>query len=217
MKKPMYLASVAAIALIGSLSALSASAEVVTFENLSPGSCAFIGSSAASGAFSFAAETGGNSLFACDAFVNGKNTSRALVDANGTANTAMTRTGGGSFSLSQFEAGSRSQDFNGGNGFTSQSAAAIRVTGELTGGGTVVEDFLFTGTDLGTFTLSSLFSDVVKVNFLGLSMGNASFIQPEFVLDNIVAGDASHGVPEPGTLLLAGTMLAALGLRRRAR
>lgn len=149
MRLTSLLAASAGFALISGVSSAPALAEVVTFENLPAGSCYYLGASATSGSFGFATESAGNALFACDAFVNGKNPTRALVDANGTANTAMTRIGGGAFSLTSFEAGSRSADYNNGVGFTDQSSAAIRVTGLLTAGGTVVQEFLFTGTDLG--------------------------------------------------------------------
>jgi len=119
----------------------------------------------------------------------------------------MTQTGGASFSLLGL-------DFAG-DADNGSSATSLSITGFLTGGGTVT-------TNLGIVNSTSFFTaggatfagfgDVTSVVFDGIGAGGG------FALDNITTGaPTAAAVPEPASLLLLGTGLAAAGARLRRR
>ena len=185
---------------------------IIDFEDLPAGSCIDLGTSATSGGFTFSSGPG-NNLFACDALANGGNTTRALIDANGPALITMDL-GGSSFGVAGFDAGSRSSDFTGGIGQTFQSSIALLVTGFLTAGGTVSQQFDFNGTDFESWSLSAAFGSLTSITFTGI--GNQTFTDPEFLIDNIVTSDVGAPIPVPPTVALLGLGLLGLRLSRKA-
>ena len=67
--------------------------------------------------------------------------------------------------------------------------------------------------DFETFFLPSSFTNLISVSFNGQGgfFDGPLFFRDDFSIDNI---NTSLPVPEPSTLLLLGTGLAAVGLRR---
>ena len=116
------------------------------------------------------------------------------------------------FQLVSFDAGELFQ------GFPSSWSQDVVVTGSFVGGGSVTQvfrlDFIHDGpgpnADMESFTLSPAFTNLSVVRFQTSSPGKG------FTLDNIVVST----VPEPATLLLAGSGALGAGARwwrRRAR
>ena len=119
------------------------------------------------------------------------------------------------------------QSFWGGEFYSAGSPAnspTIRVIGTFVGGGTVTQDFLLDGyadgngglpADMQVFTLSPAFTNLAKVDFLGLV--SPGFTNNYYSLDNIVVNGST--VPEPASMMLLGTGLAGVAarLRRRSR
>ncbi len=136
------------------------------------------------------------------------------------ASLTMVKSGGGSFSFAGFDgAGS----FAFGPGSLGSIPTQINVLGVQTGGGTVFQSFLIDRVPNGNvppelnFTsnlASSSFSDLVSLRFS--SSGSTQLVYNGFSIDNInVSVGSGSSVPEPATLLLLGTGLAAVAARRR--
>ena len=126
----------------------------------------------------------------------------------------MTKTGGGAFSLQQFDASEPRTYVTFGN------TSVLEVIASFIGGGTSTESFLLDGilpngpsgdlADFETFFLSSAFTNLASVTFRGFnSVGDIS----GWALDNITVNTSA--VPEPGMLGLLGLSLVLLGFRKR--
>lgn len=85
----------------------------------------------------------------------------------------------------------------------------VTFTGNLFGGGTVMQSFTPTGFGFTQFNFNSSFTNLTSVSWL---QGPSSFNGHQF--DNIVV---DVDVPEPGTLALLGLGLAGMGLTRRRK
>jgi hypothetical protein len=115
----------------------------------------------------------------------------------------MTQSGGGDFSLSSFDFGSK----------FSEPAGGFSVVGSLLGGGTVTQLFNFDGdnTTFESFLLNASFTNLVSVNWL--MVGGT---QKLFNIDNITTGPSA--VPLPAAVWLFGpALLGFLGLRRKQK
>lgn len=114
---------------------------------------------------------------------------------------ALTKIDGSTFSLNSIDLSPLSVSFYGGN-------AGVTFTGNVHGGGTLVQSFT-TGSTMGFSTYQ----------FTGFdNLDSVTWVQqaPYHQFDNIVV-DKSAAVPEPGTLALFGIALAGVGaLRRKA-
>ena len=104
----------------------------------------------------------------------------------------LTRIGGGVFSLSQLDIGSKDD-----------TASDFDIIGDLSGGGTVV-DHVLNAANFSTLSLSG-FSGLTDVRFV--------YISGDFgAIDNL-----HLSVPEPGSLALAGLALCGLWLTGRKK
>lgn len=127
---------------------------------------------------------------------------------NGTLNqpVVVTKVGGGSFSAQSIDASEWDASLLRGQTLT--------LTGHLSGGGTIVQQF--TTDDVfafETFTLSG-FGDITQLDILGSTTG-VNFGTLGY--DNIVLDDPVTGVPVPAPLALAALGLALLGAQRSRR
>jgi hypothetical protein len=126
----------------------------------------------------------------------------------------MQRIGGGTFSLSAFDA---AEGYVHGSILDGDSKR-LRVDGSLAGGGVVSAFFDFDGVNDGTgpladfqrFILPGTFSSLVAATFTGLDI-NANPSQLYFSIDNLNV----NVTPEPGSLTLLGLGVAALVTTRR--
>ncbi len=118
----------------------------------------------------------------------------------------VTQVGGAAFSVQSIDASEWRNDFSLGQTLT--------LTGHLSGGGTIVQEFVTD--DLFGFETFFLvgFGDIVQLDILG-SSNNSTFGTLGY--DNIVVNGAVIGVPEPMSLGLVAVALLGLGAARRRR
>jgi len=121
---------------------------------------------------------------------------------------SLAATSGAPFSLLSLDAS------NLGIGFLTPGESLV-VTGNLMGGGTVVQALPLVLDTFTTFTLGAQFMNLASVTFASSLLGNAAYIG----MDNIVLATGVTGVsvPEPSTILLLGAGLLTLGFSRRRR
>jgi lipopolysaccharide/colanic/teichoic acid biosynthesis glycosyltransferase len=180
---------------------LHAVATIVDFQDIASGSCAGLGLSADSHGYHFTGNPADPGLYNCVAGVIANNTSAALINANSLSVVVMTLVGGGPFSLVAFDAGSRNQSFY-------SPATGVRVDGVLQGGGTVQALFALNGFSFDHFLLPGTFTDLLQVTFTAIGGANA-----EFLIDNIVASQATD-VTEPASIVLLCVGMLVIGALR---
>ena len=113
----------------------------------------------------------------------------------------LSENGGNPFSLLSFEAGNLVPGF-----FT--AGEQIVVTGNLAGGGTVVQSLSLVADQLTLFTLGAGFTNLASVEFVGSLAPGGSHL----AMDNLVVS-----LPEPATALLVAGGLMSLAVAGRRR
>lgn len=183
-----------------------ASALVIDFESIATGACVSAGTSFTTQGFTFS--TGAFTFFSCDG-------TRTDLASNGTITvgsenptvTTMTKSGGEAFSVQSIDLGEL---------FTSETGShQVRITGDLSGGGTVsatvdldnINDGSGGVADFQTFSLPSSFDNLQSL----VLAGTLPLEDPRFMFDNIVVGAGELSpVPEPSTALLLGSALTGV-------
>jgi hypothetical protein len=154
-----------------------------------------------------------NQLFVCGGMRLDNDLTNSLINANGPSDVVMSLIDGSAFTLTNFDAGTRTTDFDPTSPTSTHNSLGVTVTGTFANGsGTVTFNFNFNGLDWTTFTPAG-FSGLSSVEFIayGDSPG------PENALDNIgFTRDISLETPEPtGLLLLGSGFLGVVGTLRR--
>lgn len=209
----------AALAAI-SLSATSASAGTIDFQDVGGGSCASYGASLNSGGYTFTGNPVDPNMFICNAGVVAQNTTQGLINANSTSVVTFSQIGGGAFSFNSFFAGTRTADFNP-NAESSfyGTATGLTIVGQILGGGTATANISFNGLSFEQFFLPGTFTNLTSVTLT--AQGNSRSVGPEFLIDDIVVDGAFAAVPEPSAWALLilgfGVVGGALRASRRQR
>lgn len=203
----VLLRSASALAVFAS--ALAASAQTITFENLasagsSNGIIRSLGSSVSSGGYSFTT-TGTNGLAAFDngnygSFPGNYTGSVALFNNTGNTTVAMTQVGGGTFGLTSLQVA---------NTLLENDSRTFSFLGTRADGTTVTQSTTITlGAGLTTIALSGF------TNLASFTLPSSSVNGPNYQFDNVVVTPAA--TPEPSTWAAVGLGAGAM-LRRRKR
>jgi len=200
------------------MSVSSARASVIDFNEIASAPCLGSGASPiTSDGFQFTATAGGfGSLTICDDSSGyASNGSNFLTEVFNSTIT-MTAEGGGTFSLNSLDATRLHQGFD-------FDATEWRITGHLSGGGTVtttfqlddVADGVGGADDFQNFIFPNTFVDLTSATFVGWDAEAGQQGQAAYgALDNIVV---NQPVPEPSTGLLVFAGLLVLAGSHRAR
>jgi hypothetical protein len=209
-------------------------ADVLTFEGQAAGECGTINPGFTEGAYTFnySQGTGAGKGFAC---INTANpiSNGLRFSSNGTqtlgfistnfaspGSLSMFATLGGAFDLVSLDL---AQLIKLGDFAYPANASGVTVTGALQGGGTVTDTLNITivsdgpggHADFATFLLPGTFRDLTSVTFTPTG-GSGPLNESNFLMDNIVVTPTAV-VPEPGAVLLLGTVLLICGSKLRNR
>ncbi len=207
--RQLLFASVAGIAVL-CLMPRGAEATTITFNDLEQpdGGLTFMNSYTDAG-FTFRSITkpnDPNALVSChqqnDGFQGCYAGSAGLSIFGGPAYYGSLSDGGMGFSFSSIDLSLLRRDVTG--------TAMVTFTGNFIGGGTTSQTFAVSQFGFHTFTFNSTFTNLASVDFGPQTL-------PFFQLDNVVVNANSSAVPEPATILLAGSALLAVGLFKRRR
>jgi hypothetical protein len=154
-----------------------------------------------------------NQLFVCGGMLLNNDATNSLINANGISDVVMSMTDGATFSLGQFDAGTRTADFDPTSPSAIHNSLGVILIGTFaSGSGAITYTFVFDGLNWGTFNPSG-FNGLSSVEFIayGDSPG------PENSLDNInYSKDVITETPEPAGLLLLGSgFIGVAGMLRR--
>ena len=195
------------------LTAGTANALVIDFEDVGSGDCAGAIPPVQSRGFRFRGNPEDPNMYICNAGVIQNNTSAALINANSRSIISMRPRQWGIFTLHSFFAGGRTEDFNPDQPVTLYDlATGIDILGHLLGGGTVSTSIALDTTvpyDWEQFFLPGTFTNLTSVVFT--AQGNGP--RPEFLIDDIVV--TPQAIPEPASLMLMSLGLFALMAKRR--
>jgi hypothetical protein len=202
------------------LLALPALADTVNFNAFTTSTCFLPGASLdtqgahfATGAPASAGDDLSNQLFVCGGMRLDNDSTNSLINANGPSNVVMSMMDGATFSLNQFQAGTRTKDFDPSSPTAVHNSLGVLVIGIFAdGSGTVTYAFGFDGLNWSTFNPSG-FTALSSVEFIAYGDSPA----PENALDNInYSKDVITETPEPAGLLLLGSgFIGVVGTLRR--
>lgn len=182
------------------LSAGTANAATIDFDDFAAGNCNYLGSSTTSQGFVFSS----TQVYTCEpGGVGNENTTRALVGYY-FGQLTFARENGGAFSLNSL--------FTGDTPFYNSGTTGVSVIGDLIGGGQVSTVLDFDGYAFKQYDFSAAFTGLSSVTLQLLSnQGGGALI----MIDNLVVDEVAE-VPEPAMLGLFGLgMLGLARLRRR--
>lgn len=210
-----FIAAVAAM-----LFALPALADTVTFNGFTTTTCFLPGGSLdtqgahfATGAPASEGDDLSNQLFVCGGGLLDNDATNSLINANGPSNVVMSMTDGATFTLNQFDAGTRTADFDPTSPSDTHNSLGVVVVGTFANGSGVISyTFAFDGLNWSTFNLSG-FTGLSSVEFIAFGDSTG----PENGLDNInYSKDVITETPEPAGLVLLGSgLIGVAGMLRR--
>lgn len=208
-------------ALVVSLCAVPAAADVIDFEDETVGYAISGDGSVEIDGFTFAAVPGGDAEYlyitepgdpSCGeggCISNDSTRVASIGDRNSDGPISISRTGGGVFGLTSFDAAFTFKDTS-----SPYNATLLTLEADLLGGGMLSQVFELTN-NFRTLSVSG-WDDLVSLRFIG--WGNRVELGNFLSVDNIVVTTArapSTSVPEPGTVTLLGLGLLGMGMARR--